>query len=46
MKLAGPARADYNPDARALVKLVAEFARRGGSALTVEKPGFRLQIGA
>ena len=46
MKLAGPARAAYNPDARAVIKLAAGFARRGGGALSVQKPGFRLQIGA
>ncbi len=44
---AGPARGAYNPDARPIVKLLRELARRGGGgALAVSKPGFRLEIGA
>jgi oxaloacetate decarboxylase alpha subunit len=45
MLAAGEARAAYNPDARALLKLVSELARRGVSELVVEKPGMRLRIG-
>jgi oxaloacetate decarboxylase alpha subunit len=47
MVAAGPARGDYNPDARAVVKLLRELAKRGDvNGLVVQKRGFRLQLGA
>jgi oxaloacetate decarboxylase alpha subunit len=46
MVAAGPARASYNPDARPILKLLRDLARRGdGAALSVQKPGFRLEVG-
>ena len=45
MTRAGPARRGYNPDARPVMKLLRDLARRGkGAALTVKKPGFALEI--
>jgi len=42
---AGPARRRYNPDARPVVKLVSELARRADmSRVVVDKPGFRIEL--
>jgi len=45
VRAAGPARRHYNPDARPVVKLVSELARRAEmSRVVVDKPGFRLEL--
>ncbi|MFY9971623.1 MAG: hypothetical protein WAK41_19675 [Roseiarcus sp.] len=45
VRAAGPARRHYNPDARPVIKLVSELARRAEmSRVVVEKPGFRLEL--
>jgi oxaloacetate decarboxylase (Na+ extruding) subunit alpha len=47
MLAAGPARRHYNPDLKAVLDLLAGLAGRPGlSGLVVDKPGFRLQLGA
>jgi oxaloacetate decarboxylase alpha subunit len=45
MLAAGPATRHYNPDARPLLELIRELAARTDSPeLTVEKPGFKLEL--
>jgi oxaloacetate decarboxylase alpha subunit len=45
VRAAGPAGRHYNPDARPVIKLVSELARRAEmSRVVVEKPGFRLEL--
>jgi oxaloacetate decarboxylase alpha subunit len=45
MLAAGPATRHYNPDARPLLELIRELvARTDSPELTVEKPGFKLEL--
>jgi oxaloacetate decarboxylase alpha subunit len=45
MKAAGPARRHYNPDAKPVLALIEQLARRSDlSHVSVEKPGFRLVL--
>jgi oxaloacetate decarboxylase (Na+ extruding) subunit alpha len=47
MLAAGPARRHYNPELEALLDLLAGLGQRAGvSGLVVDKPGFRLALGA
>ncbi len=46
MTAAGPARRTYDPDARALIRLLEGLGKRPRvSGLVIEKPGFRLALG-
>jgi oxaloacetate decarboxylase alpha subunit len=45
MKAAGPARRHYNPDAKPVLALIEQLARRSDlSHVSMEKPGFRLVL--
>ncbi len=45
MIAAGPAARRYNPEARALLKLLRELGQRPAAReLVLEKPGFRLSL--
>ena len=45
MKAAAPAPRGYNPDGRAIVKLLSELSRRSDAPeVTIEKPGLRLEL--
>jgi oxaloacetate decarboxylase (Na+ extruding) subunit alpha len=45
MLAAGPAVTHYNPDAQPVLRLLRELGSRPAvSRLTVDKPGFRLEL--